>query len=852
VGRGAGVALPAPPRDRAVNPATWRAARHLFDEASARPPGERDRLLEASGADPEVRAAVEELLRAAEEAGDFLETPPAAVGGGAAPGRGEPRRIGEWDIVRRLATGGMGAVYLARRAGEPSAPPVAVKVIKRGMDTDDVVERFRHEREILAGLDHPNIARLVGGGTTGDGLPYFVMEYIEGEPIHEWCARRSLDLDARLDLFLKVCEAVSYAHRNLVVHRDVKPGNILVTREGESKLLDFGLAKLLHPAPSPDPASGTATALRMLTPDYASPEQVRGGRITTATDVYSLGVVLYELVAGQRPYRIAHGTPEEIARIVCEEEPARPPAEARVPADLLNVLFMALRKEPPRRYGSVDELAADLRRFREGRPVKARKDTFAYRAGKFLRRNRARAAAAGLVLLAVLGGLATTAWQARRAEAERARAVRRYGELRKLAGSLLFELDEAIADLPGSTPAREILVKRSLEYLSTLERESEDDLSLQRELAVALMRVGEVQARGFELQLGEVSGALDSFHRAMLIRQKLVDADPGSLPDQDDLAESLLRIARVLGQMGEAADHAAYARQAATIREVLVARAPASRPFRSGLAAAYETLGHALMAEDDLPGMLEAFRKLLALRQGLDADDPGSVRSRIDLAEAHWDVGLAEALSGGRPAALASWRRAEALLDELGRRSPGSERVRSAQLRTFTQIGGSLDLAGDRREALAYLRRAVVLGEALQATDRGNAEVRHRLAEAYRDLGATLHAAGAAEDARVVLEKARALLERWWRENPWNAQIAVTLAGVYEQLGVVHEPSSGPGDHPPLPNAGWRDARAYYQRSLDVWHDLEARSRLARFYRSRTERVAEALLRCDAELTRRR
>jgi non-specific serine/threonine protein kinase/serine/threonine-protein kinase len=835
-----------------VNADTWRAVRPLFDEASARPPAERDAFLRGSGAAPEVLEAVAEMLRASEEAGDFLETPPAAVGGAAALGRGEPKRVDGWAVERRIATGGMGAVYLARPADDPSAPPVALKVIKRGMDTDWVVERFRHEREILAGLDHPNIARLVGGGTTEDGLPYFVMEYIEGEPIQEWCARRSLGIDARLELFLKVCEAVSFAHRNLVVHRDVKPGNILVTADGEPKLLDFGLARLLHPAPSPDAVTGTATALRMLTPDYASPEQVRGERITTATDVYSLGVVLYELVAGQRPYRTARRTPDEIARIVCEEEPARPPAEARVPADLLNVLFMALRKEPRRRYGSVDELAADLRRFREGRPVRARKDTFGYRAGKFLRRNRVQAVAAGLVLLAVLGGLATTVWQARVAEAERARAVRRYGELRKLAGSLLFELDEAIADLPGSTPAREILVKRSLEYLSTLERESADDLSLQRELAVALMRVGEVQARGFELQLGEVSGALDSFHRAMLIRQKLVDADPGSLPDQDDLAESLLRIARTMGQMGAAADHAAYARQAATIREVLVARSSGSASFRSGLAAAYETLGQALMAEDDLPGMLEAFRKLLALRQGLDAGEPGSVRSRINLAEAHWDVGLAEALSGDRAAALASWRKAEALLDELGRSAPGSERARSAQLRTYTQIGGSLDLAGERREALSYLRRAVVLGEALQATDRGNAEVRHRLAEAYRDLGATLHAAGAADDARVVLEKARALLERWWRENPWNAQIAVTLAGVYELLGVVHEPSSGRGDHPTLSGAGWRDARAHYQRSLDVWHDLEARSRLARFYRSRTERVAEALLRCDTELTRRR
>ncbi len=836
-----------------MNGGRWHAVRALFDAALEQRQEQRAAFLSARSPDAEVRAAVEDLLRAAATAGDFLETP--AVGQlDVTLGQPEqkdddsvvvPQRIGAYQVIRRVGVGGMGSVFLARRLDAPQAPEVAVKVIKRGMDSEFVVGRFRHERQILASLDHPNIARLLDGGTTDDGLPYFVMEYIEGEAVDEYCGRHGLTVNQRLDLFLQICAAVSYAHRHLVVHRDIKPKNILVTRDGVPKLLDFGLAKVLSPEPA-EAVSRTATALRMLTPNYASPEQVRGDPITTATDVYSLGVVLYELLAGCRPYRISHHSSGEIARVVCEVEPERPPKSARVPADLSTIALTALRKEPQRRFASVDHLAEDIGRYRSGLPVSARKDTFGYRAGKFLRRHRAGVAAAVVVLLAIVGGLTATTWQARVAETERARAERRYRDLRRLAGTLLFELDEAIADLPGSTRARELLVKRALEYLSALEQESGEDLSLQRELAVAFSRVGEVQARGFGLDLGEITGALASFHKGMLIRQRLVDADPTNLQDQDDLAESLLRISQVMGQMGEAADNISYAHQAVTIREVLVASAPDRLAFRAGLAAAYETLGGALMRDVDLEGMLEAFTKLLALRQELLRGGGDSVRSRCDLADALLDVGLAQELKGDRSAALASWLEAESVLEALAAEAPGSERVRSSLLRTFTQIGGSLNASGQKQQALECLRHAVALGETLHATDPGNAEVRHRLSETYLDLGTTLADIGARAEASEVLGKARELLERWWRAHPWNARIAVTLAGVYEGLGLASEPPPGPRSA--ARDAAWRRAYTWYLRSLDVWHNLSTRECLAPLYRSRTERVAEAVLRCNAAL----
>ncbi|MFH1176150.1 MAG: protein kinase, partial [Acidobacteriota bacterium] len=623
--------------------------------------------------------------------------------------------------------------------------------------------------------------------------------------------------------------------------------NILVTPAGVPKLLDFGLAKVLSPELPADPASRTATALRMLTPDYASPEQVRGERITTATDVYSLGMVLFELLTGRRPYQITHHTPEEIARVVCEVGPERPPTSAHVPADLTNILLMALRKEPQRRYGSVDQLADDIRRYLAGLPVAARKDTFTYRAGKFLRRHRAGVAAAALVVVAVVVGVSATVWQARVAERERARAERRYQDLRKLASSLLFELDATIVDLPGATAARELLVKRALEYLSILEQDSAGDLSVQRELAVALMRVGDVQSRGYGLDLGDISGALESFHKALLIRQKLVDADPNNLQDQDDLADSLLHIAQVMGQMGDATDYIAFARQAVTIREVLVAADPSRASLRAGLAAAYETLGNALMREADLPAMLEVFNKLQALRETLATADPSDPRARCDLAEAYWSQGLAQTLIGERETALVTFKKAEAIEEVLAEENPASERHRSTLMRTYTQIGGNLNALGQRPPARAYLQRAVHMGETLFAGDPKSAEIRHRLAEAYRDLGGTLSDAGKLTEAILVLEKARDLLERWSRANPSNVQIAVTLAGVYEGMGVALERLAS-AHRGSSTRSSLGHARAWYQRSLDVWHDLAARDRLARLYRTRTEAVAEAVVRCDAAL----
>src|SRR5436190_491876 len=415
----------------------WARVKELFEAAADLDSSQRALLLEKEcGDDEALRRDLETLLESDELTGDFIEEPASAIPRDLFPDNGEEpvagRKFGAYQLIREIGRGGLGAVYLAARADDEYRKEVAIKVIRRGLDTDDIIRRFRNERQILAQLDHPNIARLIDGGTTDDGLPYFVMEYVSGEPINAYCNAHALATAERLALFRKICAAVAYAHQNLVIHRDLKPSNILVTQSGEPKLLDFGIAKLLDAGD--ELFTQTIPALRVMTPEYASPEQVKGNKIMTTSDVYSLGVLLYELLAGQRPYRLKTRTPEEIARAITEQEPERPSTavakgdgnsklEIRnskfLKGDLDNIVLMAMRKEPARRYSSVGQFSEDIRRHLEGLPVLARKDTWNYRAGKFIKRNKIAIAGSTVVALALIGGLAAALWQANATRRER-------------------------------------------------------------------------------------------------------------------------------------------------------------------------------------------------------------------------------------------------------------------------------------------------------------------------------------------------------------------------------------------------------------------------------------------------
>ena len=409
----------------------WLKVRELFEAAcELSPPRRQAFLAQACDDDAGLRAEVESLLECSERAPDFM-------GGSAAKAFPElfeddqaasvvGRRLGPYRLRRLLASGGMGAVYLAVRADDDRELNVAVKLIKCRLVNEETLRRFRTERQTLGRLDHPYIARLLDGGVTSDGVPYLVMEYVNGTPIDRFCDERKLTTAQRLRLFLQVCSAVSYAHRNLVVHRDLKPNNVLVADDGTHgvpKLVDFGIAKVLNGRQ--DAADPTITAHRVMTPEYASPEQIRGEPITTASDVYSLGIILFELLTGRRPYRFRSRSPHEIERTICDQEPERPSTtidriedRRRLSGDLDEIVLTALRKEPQRRYASVEQLAEDIRRHLGGLPVSARRASQRYRAAKFIRRHRAAVTAAAVIALLLVGAVVLTAWQSRQTRAE--------------------------------------------------------------------------------------------------------------------------------------------------------------------------------------------------------------------------------------------------------------------------------------------------------------------------------------------------------------------------------------------------------------------------------------------------
>jgi non-specific serine/threonine protein kinase/serine/threonine-protein kinase len=496
--------------------------------------------------DSGLLAEVESLLDSHANLGDFLansvwEEPREEI----LPGS----RIGPYEIRDAIAEGGMGTVYRAVRAAD-FEKQVALKVVKRGMDTSFILESFRHERQILAAFDHANVARLLDGGATADGRPYLVMEYVDGHPITEYCEKRALTIPERLKLFRTICSAVQYAHSNLVVHRDLKPGNILVTTAGEPKLLDFGIARLLEPD-----ACATIPSMRFMTPECASPEQVRGAPITTAADIYALGVLLYQLLAGEPPYRFVTRSPEEVRRLVCETELRKPSTWRPVSADLDNIVFKAMHRDPSRRYASAGQLSEDIERYLTNRPVSARVDTLRYRASKLLARHKATSVAASLLILSLLGGLAATVWEAHVSFVERRVAEQRFRDVRALATSNLFELNDALEKLPASAAARHLLIQRAVEYLDKLRGESRDDLQLMHEVALGYERIAGLQGRFTGAGVGNAEASLNSYRKALAIRSAIAERsheDLGENQAELNLLRSFIASLLLFGRTEEA------------------------------------------------------------------------------------------------------------------------------------------------------------------------------------------------------------------------------------------------------------------------------------------------------------
>ncbi|MEM9554022.1 MAG: serine/threonine-protein kinase [Acidobacteriota bacterium] len=640
----------------------WERAWRIFEDVADLPPDEQSEALErACAGAPKLRRAIEEMLEADRREDEvFLDRPvlehpetsddepnpatsdesSAAKPPDAAPDSASwlavPRRLGAYSLHQKIGEGGMSSVYLAMRDDDSYRRRVVVKVIRPGMESEQVAARMRVERQILASLDHPNIARLYDGGTTDHGLPYFVMEYVDGEPIDLYCERTELGVEGRLRLFQKVCAAVAYAHRNLVVHRDIKPNNILVTSDGEPKLLDFGIAKVLNPDLAAPEIEPTVTASRMLTPSYASPEQIRGRLVTTSSDVYSLGVLLYKLLTGMLPFDFSRRSPAEIEQMITDTEPPKPSQVAsqttsttgsqspgrpstdpattargehrgdqrlrrRLAGDLDAIVLKSLRSAPPKRYGSADQLAADIEHHLRGEPVEARRGGLRYRIGKFVSRHRAPLAATGL-LLAVLTYFAwAMARQAARLEVERDQA--RLERDRKQQVITLVEDLVAYAE-PFVAPGEELTVRQAVERsLPVLDSRLHDQPPVRAQL---LHTTGSMLDR-----LGAHQEARTQLEEAL----ELMRSTPATAPD--DLAATLTALAATLKHLGEYESALDLGRQAVGLLEDL--KAPASRSPESAPAP------HPLHAT----ALIEVVSILCHLDQYADAESPALEALRV-------------------------------------------------------------------------------------------------------------------------------------------------------------------------------------------------------------------------------
>ncbi len=774
----------------------WQRVEALVDEALAHAPGERLAWLRgACAGDAELLREVTSLLATLDADPAFLERPLLAGSLGAAadgplPDDALPATIGQCRVVRRLGRGGMGEVFLGVRDVGGVSQEVAVKVIRRGMDSDEVLRRFRQEMRILASLQHPNIAALLDAGATDDGRPFVLMEYVEGVPITEHCDARALPVEARVRLVQAVGGAVAHAHQRLVVHRDLKPSNILVTAEGTPKLLDFGIGKVLAPAEAGISAVETRAEYRLLTPDYAAPEQVSAGTITTATDVFALGVVLYELLTGALPFagararggdrgvEVRDAAATRPSEAVMRGEAAqvearaarrgtRPEALRRALADDLDtILLTALRPEPERRYPSVTAFMEDLQRHLDARPVRARPDTFGYRARKFVRRNAAGVAAGGALALGLVSTTVVTVVQSRRVAREAARAERERDQALEVRGFLLELFGASGADQAvGDTVTARALLDRQVAQLDVAYRDR----------PALLADMLEVLADGYD-RLGLYAEAEPLARRALeLRRERLGAAHP-------DVASSLNLLGWIRHERGASREAEPLLLEAARLR-----RAGGGR-LRRDLSRTLNDLGVTYNAVRRYGDAESVLREALAIR-------------REEFGDGHRAVGITAnnlAASLYFQQKVDSAIRVQSLAVQSLERSVGPDHQRSVvalgNLAAFKRVKGDLSAAeGDYRMLLERQTR-------LQGSDHPvTARIVESLATVLSDRGASGGDPAPLAEADSLFRVAlRAFEQRLGDGHPQVGETLSRWGTLLSRRGRVEE------------------ARAAYQRAIPI------------------------------------
>jgi serine/threonine protein kinase len=868
----------------------------LLDAALSLPTEAREGWLAALAPEHEgFRLVLHELLQRADrgEDGGFLSTLPKVAAAARLASDLQPGQlIGPYRLERLLGSGGMGSVWLATRI-DSLQRTVALKLPHLYAAGAGLAERMARERNILARLEHPNIARLYDAGITSEGRPYLALEFVQGEAIDLFCKSHALDIRRRVELLVQVARTVAYAHAHLIVHRDLKPSNVLVDREGQVHLLDFGIAALLDTSAAAAGESLTRQLGPALTPDYASPEQLRGEPVSTASDIYALGVLAYELLTGRRPYSFKQGNLFAAMQAALTTDPSLPSQIASEPevrrqlrGDLDSIVLKSMHKSPKSRYATALEVLEDFIHYLRAEPIRARPDSLAYRLRKFVQRNRAAAVSIGLVLVSLCAGITGTVWEAgravrgeRQARAAEHRAERRFDDIRTLTHSLLFDYHDAIKDLPGATPVRARLVRDAMAYLDRLARETAGDVALERELAAAYGRLGDVQGGTMFANLGDTPGALATQQKALTIRQRIAAVRPQDVTAQRELALAHRRVGILLWETGKMRD--ALAEVQTALKQLESTRAPGASDVREELAktedymgrllleqgdskaarahfdvatqllqqllaaspdeqsllrelsVVYEQAGGAADFEGELSSALDYYQQSRKLRERLSASEPLNADYRRTVAVSWYNIGEVLAAQGKLGQALDAYQRDSAISERLYAADPSNQEYRGDLAYAAVRLGDMLEALGKNREATAAYRRSLELRTADVNADPTNLWKRSSLIEVHAKLSRALSVSDRAQSLREA-GLARALMESTTLD-PRNAAILSFFAQTYADLGdirrILDAGAQRSGTH--LTSS----ADTMYQRAEETWRGMDARGMLSSSDRKRRAEV---------------
>lgn len=757
---------------QSLTPDRWRRIDEIFNAVLELPADKRQQFLEEECAgDSDLRRDVQSMLSADSTGPKVIDTIVTDAVEKAAVQHLRADiglQLGPYTLMEEVGSGGMGSVYRAVRSDEAYKQSVAIKLVHRGMNSDHILNRFRFERQILANLNHPNIARIIDAGSTPDGRPYFVMEFVDGLAVIRHIEENKLSIRERLQLFESICAAVQHAHQKLIIHRDLKPSNILVTKDGVPKLLDFGIAKVLSVESEDTAEYNTINTARFMTPDYASPEQMRAEELTTASDVYSLGALLYQLLTGQKPYKTKAHAGMELQLAVCNVDPIKPSEAVADPkiadelkGDVDTIVLYAMHKEPARRYESAGQFAADIRNYLEGRAVIARRDTLLYRVQKAVTRNKALSFATLAVLLSLVGGIISSTYQARRAE-------RRFQEVRQLANTFLFDFHSAIAKTPGTVEARALVLKTASQYLASLAAEAKGDPALSKEVAASYVKLADTEGHILGSNLGNTEASKqhytqaealltpllpdadaakllarmyrsrgdnsgfssnlkeseEFYKRALALENQVLNKTPDDVPSLNLFAEIHINYARMQLRQREFDAAGENNRRGVQLLEKSLALKKDDPVALNAMAGAYGSDGISWMRRGQIREAVDALRKSVELRELLHQRNPSDVEICRDLAIAYSN--LADALGGQRglslgdtEGALVMARKMVALTEEAAK-DQADQRAQYDYAMSMLRLASYMPVSKDNHEAVPLLKKAESMLQSVVSADAKN------------------------------------------------------------------------------------------------------------------------------------